>query len=655
MTLQHIARALGGEVSGDQVLCPGPGHTAKDRSLAVKLNDKGDDVLVHSFAGDDPIKCKDHVRAQCGMPQWEPNGKAGHLNGTASKPKIVARYRYVDENDELLFEVVRYEPKDFRQRRPDGRGGWEWSVKGVRQVPYRLPEILEALSNERTIVIVEGEKDADALWKMNIPATCNVGGAGKWPSELSEFFSGADVVIIPDNDEPGREHVRKVAANLQGIASKIAVLAVPDLPAKGDVSDWIAKGGTADEFWHLVEMAAPPETFDSGVKGDDNEVWDVGDDPGPIPPRGWLLATQFCREFLSLLVAPGGTGKTALRYLQAIDLAREIPAGTKMPTQTITGFWKFQRCKVLIVGLEDGRNEMNRRLAGALMHHRIDRAEVKGHLFCWSPKGMKLAEMKGGSRQIGELERQLRGQIERRGIDLILVDPLVKAHAMDENDNAGMDFVCELLTKLSIEYDIAIDTAQHTRKGTLAAGDSDNGRGASAVRDAGRLAYTLATMTEDEAKTFGVPEGERRFYVRLDSAKVNIMPPAEKATWFKLVGVKLGNGTTLYPNGDEVQTVEPWTPPETWAGLSTVALNAALTEIDAGLANGHRYSDANAARDRAAWTVVQHHCPDKTEPQCREIIRTWVKNGVLYKDDYEDPIKREPCKGLRLDASKRPD
>jgi hypothetical protein len=268
---------------------------------------------------------------------------------------------------------------------------------------------------------------------------------------------------------------------------------------------------------------------------------------------------------------------------------------------------------------------------------------------------MKLAEMKGGSRQIGELERRLRGKIERLGIDLVMVDPLIKAHALNENDNDAMDFVCELLTKLSIEYNIAVDTSQHTRKGTLAAGDADNARGASATRDAGRLAYTLTTMTDEEAETFGVEPGQRRLYVRLDKAKVNIEPPAEKATWFKLVGVRLGNGNEMYPNGDEVQTVEPWMPPETWAGLSSVALNAALTEIDAGMSNGQRYSDAPAASDRAAWVVVQRHCPGKTEPQYREIIRTWVKNGVLYRADYEDPIRRDLCKGLRLDVSKRPD
>src|SRR5262249_2082181 len=120
------------------------------------------------------------------------------------------------------------------------------------------------------------------------------------------------------------------------------------------------------------------------VPDDDSDVWDAGDDPGVIEPRGWLSATQFCRQFLSLLIAPGGTGTTALRYLQAIELARET-------METITGFKKFRRCKVLIVGLEDGRKEMDRRIQAALIHHHIERQEIKGHLFCWSPKGMKLA------------------------------------------------------------------------------------------------------------------------------------------------------------------------------------------------------------------------------------------------------------------------
>jgi hypothetical protein len=217
-----------------------------------------------------------------------------------------------------------------------------------------------------------------------------------------------------------------------------------------------------------------------------------------------------------------------------------------------------------------------------------------------------------------------------------------------------MDYVCELLTKLTIEYNIAFDTSQHTRKGALVAGDADNARGASATRDAGRLGYTLTTMSDDEAKLFGISNTERRRYVRLDPAKVNITPPSQKAKWFRLVGVKLGNATEQYPSGDEVQTVEPWTPPDTWADISTATINAILTEIDRGLANGQRYSDAAKADERAAWKLVKHHCPQKTEGQCRQIVKTWVKKGVLRSEPYDDPVRREPAKGLRLDTSKMP-
>ena len=117
----------------------------------------------------------------------------------------------------------------------------------------------------------------------------------------------------------------------------------------------------------------------------------------------------------------------------------------------------------------------------------------------------------------------------------------------------------------------------------------------------------------------------------------------------------LGNENDEYPAGDNVQTVERWYPPETWGGVSAVQLNAALSDIAAGLPNGQRYSGASAAKgDRAAWPIVQRHCPDRTEPQCREIIRTWTKNGVLVEGEYDDPIERKPRKGLSVCDAKRP-
>jgi hypothetical protein len=379
-------------------------------------------------------------------------------------------------------------------------------------------------------------------------------------------------------------------------------------------------------------------------KPDLGEV-DVGTDIGPPGPREWLHSNQFCRKFLSGLVAPGATGKSALRYVQAIEMALG---------RSLTGAHIFRQSRVLLVSLEDDADEMMRRLEAPIIHHKVDRNHLRGWLFRAAPRKLKLAEMVGGSRQIGKLERVLRDAIERRNIDMLMLDPFVKLHALEENDNGAMDFVCDLLTQLAIEYNIGVDAPHHAKKGTLTPGDADSGRGGSAIRDAGRLVYTLSGMAEDESRTFGIKELERRAYIRLDNAKVNLVTKASDAKWFKLIGVRLENGNLEYPNGDEVQTVISWKPPDTWADISTDALNAALTEIDAGLPEGRRYSSASGAKARAAWPVVQRHCPDKTEPQCRQIINTWLKSGLLYNKEYNDPVDRKDVEGLHVDNTKRP-
>jgi hypothetical protein len=160
-------------------------------------------------------------------------------------------------------------------------------------------------------------------------------------------------------------------------------------------------------------------------------------------------------------------------------------------------------------------------------------------------------------------------------------------------------------------------------------------------------------MSEDEAKQFNVEQTDRRFFVRLDSAKVNIVP-SRTATWFKLVSVNIGNATEPYPGGDEVQTVVPWTPPDLWKSLDNDLLNRILTDIDAGLPDGNRYSDAGSATDRAAWKLVVKYAPDKSEGQAREMIRSWVRNGVLVAEPYDNPVTRKQVKGLRVDNTKRP-
>ncbi len=188
-------------------------------------------------------------------------GGKGHARGDP----FVAIYDYYDETGALLFQVCRKADKQFPQRRPDGKGGWTWRTAGVRKVLYRLPELIEAVATKHTILIVEGEKDVDSLWRIGIPATTNPGGAGKWRAEFGEHLRSADVVLLPDNDEAGWKHVHEVGAALTGIAGRTRVLVLPGLPSKGDVSDWLDAGGTREQFDVLVEQAQdwqPPKTDD---------------------------------------------------------------------------------------------------------------------------------------------------------------------------------------------------------------------------------------------------------------------------------------------------------------------------------------------------------------------------------------------------------
>jgi predicted P-loop ATPase len=237
-------------------------------------------------------------------------------NGRGPKGDIVTTYDYVDEQGELLFQVARYfDPatgnRDFRQRHKDGNGQWVDNIKGVRRVPYRLPELLEALANEHRVYVVEGEKDVDALWARGQPATCNPMGAGKWPKmrdDLNPYFAHADVVIISDNDVPGRHHARQVATELHAVAVRVRVLDFgqhwAECPAKGDVSDFFDAGHMVEELNAIVEQLQDWEQLPSNAPAFDwksvGAQLDCHNEPIPNL-HNVLLALRFCPNLNGLL------------------------------------------------------------------------------------------------------------------------------------------------------------------------------------------------------------------------------------------------------------------------------------------------------------------------------------------------------------------
>ncbi len=302
-----------------------PSHEDNSPSLAVKAGEDGK-VLLHCLAGckvDDVLKAL-HLEATDLFPPREVE---------AGKPDIVATYPYADEDGALLFEAVRLHPKSFRQRRPDGNGSWIWKLgaddakklPAVRRVLYRLPEIASDKTG-RTVFVVEGEKDVDAVRALGFLATCCAGGAKAWhhvATHAAEALKGRMVVILPDNDDPGRQYAADVASSLRGHAKSIRVLALPGLAEKGDVSDWIRDGGTAAQLMELAKAAAAagdsrPDlagidigTFGERLRGEREERLEEAKQLVPFDQvfLDDVLGGLLPRE-LVLLTAKSGAGKT---------------------------------------------------------------------------------------------------------------------------------------------------------------------------------------------------------------------------------------------------------------------------------------------------------------------------------------------------------
>ena len=232
-----------------------PAHEDRDPSLSVSVGD-GDDgqVLLHCHAGCNTLQ----IISALGL-SWpdlwdEPNGRPDR--------KITATYDYVDESGELLYQAVRFVPKGFCQRRPDGNGGWVWKLGDVRRVLYRLPRVLAAVEAGERIWIAEGEKDVNVLEQAGAVATCNPMGAGKWRPEYAAVLEGANVIVIADSDEPGLKHAREVVRSLQGVAMKVVLVGVPK--GRKDASEHLAAGGKLAELEPL-EMPTRDESELSGL------------------------------------------------------------------------------------------------------------------------------------------------------------------------------------------------------------------------------------------------------------------------------------------------------------------------------------------------------------------------------------------------------
>ena len=359
------------------------------------------------------------------------------------------------------------------------------------------------------------------------------------------------------------------------------------------------------------------------------------------PPRGWLMGYEICREFVTLLTAAGGSGKTAVAMLWALSLATGQP---------LAGFKVHCRCRVAVIASEDSRDEIHRRLLAAAILYNVDLRQLVAEgwlsVSILTATGNQLLTMIAGEAIDTGLAGSLDTMIRQRRIDCLVIDPWVKVAGVPENDNQLMDRAVNKLVTIAARRSSAVVVLHHHRKGQAAAGDRDMSRGAGSLVDAVRISRTLTPMDADTAEKHGIADSARRAFICLSNAKANLAPSAE-VCWYETVGVDLGNATDAYPAGDNIHTVRRWYPPAT-GGLDAAHDDMIVDAIAAGTHDGERYTDSNrsSAGPRSAVNAVLKVCPEKTKGQAREIIARLMRDGRIVSRSYHSPTQRKERMGL---------
>lgn len=300
-------------------------------------------------------------------------------------------------------------------------------------------------------------------------------------------------------------------------------------------------------------------------------------DPKDIPPRDWLYGRHLIRRFTSITVAPGGVGKSSLVLAEAVAMATGrdlLKNGHRAGTPLRIWYWNG----------EDPAIETERRVAALCLHYGIDGGSLHGNLFFDSGRETPIEiaiEDKAGARVAVPVVEQIIAEIVKNKIDVMIIDPFVSSHSINENDNNKIDLVMKRgWGAIAEATNVAIELIHHVRKSAHGQFEHtiDDGRGASALKDASRSARVLNVMSKDEAKIYGL-EIERRQYFRSDDGKGNMVRQSDQATWYFLQSVRLNNQTHEQPS-DEIAVVARWTPPNPFDGVTAKHLSEIMKRVD---------------------------------------------------------------------------
>ena len=495
------------------------------------------------------------------------------LNGNdhAAEPKkiIAARYKYEDAIGNLAFGVARIEyqnadgtfvrtaegkhKKTFLQGRPDPQqpNKWVWNVDGAAILPYRLPQLIEAIGNGYFVVVAEGEAKVDLLRSWNVPATCCAGGAKKWRAEHSEFLRGADVVILPDNDDAGHAHCDIVGASLENVASSVRVLDLPGLPPKGDILGWASHGGTVEQFHDLIAHKAKPWTPDRHKAEEDHSEPNATKKHAPTPEElesaaassfkmvglNWLWPNCFALGKLGLIAGLPDRGKGLI----TADMAARVSNGDLWPC----GEGRALKGRVLILSAED---DVEDTIVPRLVAAGADLNQVE------IVRMVRQGDSKRMFSLVSDLEL-LRHKVDELGdVVMIDIDPMSAYFGIGKIDayrTSDVRGVLAPLTEFAAVKQVFVLGVLHFNKKV----DVTNAM----LRISDSLAFTATArhcyVVVDD------PENERRLFVK---AKNNLAPDT-KALSYSVNAIEVGK--------DEKTSKPIWAPRVVW-GLEHVEITA---------------------------------------------------------------------------------
>jgi hypothetical protein len=341
-------------------------------------------------------------------------------------------------------------------------------------------------------------------------------------------------------------------------------------------------------------------------------------DPATLPRRQWLYGTTYIRRFLSVTVAAGAVGKTALLISEALAMATG---------RDLLGDGECQRSpmKVWLINLEDPYEELQLRIAAAMIYHGINPIELGDRLFIGSGRDTPLViahETKEGVKVAEPIVEAVIAEIRENDIDVFIVDPFVSSHAVSENDNKKIDTVAKTWGRIAEATNAAIHLAHHIRKGGPGQSELtiDDSRGAKALTDAARSGRTVGRMSKKEGEALGIKEQELWRYVRVDDPKNNLAPPV-RARWRRLASVVL-------PNGESVGAVDGWKAPQAVCDISPED----ETRIAVAIRDGEWREDVRAS----AWvgyafarTLGLELDNQFVRASIKDIITSWRSKGWL--------------------------